>query len=961
MKSPLTEGSRPTRSIARAVLPAFVAVLLTDLAFLPVDLHAQGMQTGAIVGKVSDNTGARMPGVVVTLTSPVLLTPRTATTDAEGNFRFPALPPGMYNVAFELQGFRRLTRSNLPVDIGTTTSLDKVMEVGAMTESVEVVGETAVDVTQTNQATNLDNKALQEIPTARDVWALLQNMAPQVVLDRQDVGGSEGGLQAVFSSNGSTWRQNTYAFNGVNVTDPAATGAAGFYYDYDSFEQVQISTAQHPAEVGTPGVYYNFVAKQGTDAFHGGASYYFENESLVSNNLTQDLKDQGITSGAGVNLFSDANAQFGGPIVKDKLRFFTSWRDWRIHRNVPNFPKSENTDLFSGLVNLNYQFNPKNHLDVLGTIQTYYKPNRNASAQIQPDTTWIEDDVFRIYQAHYNSQIKSNALLDVRLSYSNVDFPLKFQPGVTQPYTTEATTGDQFGVSQLAFVFYRSRLAGDATLSFYKGKWGGADHDIKVGYQFGSAYSKSDTNVLDSVNLSLFNGAPSTVTEWNTPVVTESRYNDHVLFAQDSITRGRVAVNLGLRYQHTSGWLPAQSSPAGPYAPAREFPKQDVISWNNVAPRLGLIYDIHGDHRSAFKVGYGRYYHQLSPDPIEAPSQNGSGGKGYNWIDRNGDAKFQAGEEGDLLFAFGGSITSVAKDLKRPYTDELTTGFEFQLPKNVKLSVEGVFRRGKNLLATLEVGIPQDGSGYTSTTAVDQGPDGVSGTADDKQVQVFNLKPQFGGQQKHLVTNKDGFDTSFKGLVVTLQKRFSQRWQGLLGYSLSKDDLSRAATGGGPFGGGEEESAGQNAFLDPNTAINNDRGPSFFDRRHSFKLSGSYEIPKIDVNVAGVFLVQTGVPYARIASVSEDVNGAGFNQGPITFFAEPRDARRIETLKYMDFRLSKFFVFSHQQRIEVMLDVFNLFNASAVTSPNSNTGSAFGNALSILGPRVFRIGAKYNF
>ena len=254
MKSTRTEGSRPTRSGLRAVLPAFVAVLLTGLAFLPVDLHAQGMQTGAIVGKVSDNTGARMPGVVVTLTSPVLLTPRTATTDAEGSFRFPALPPGMYNVAFELQGFRRLTRSNLPVDIGTTTSLDKVMEVGAMTESVEVVGETAVDVTQTNQATNLDNDALQQIPTARDVWALLQNMAPQVVLDRQDVGGSEGGLQAVFSSNGSTWRQNTYAFNGVNVTDPAATGAAGFYYDYDSFEQVQISTAQHPAEVGTPGV-----------------------------------------------------------------------------------------------------------------------------------------------------------------------------------------------------------------------------------------------------------------------------------------------------------------------------------------------------------------------------------------------------------------------------------------------------------------------------------------------------------------------------------------------------------------------------------------------------------------------------------------------------------------------------------------------------------------------------------
>src|ERR671935_197050 len=104
-----------------------------------------------------------------------------------------------------------------------------------------------------------------------------------------------------------------------NQGGAAANGAAGFYYDYDSFEQVQISTAQHAAEVGTPGVYYNFVAKRGTDAFHGGLAYYFENDSLVSDNVTAKLRDQGIKTGAGINLFSDATAQLGGPIIKDKL------------------------------------------------------------------------------------------------------------------------------------------------------------------------------------------------------------------------------------------------------------------------------------------------------------------------------------------------------------------------------------------------------------------------------------------------------------------------------------------------------------------------------------------------------------------------------------------------------------------------------------------------------------------
>src|SRR5262245_33443482 len=702
--------------------------LVLGLALAPF-ATAQSLQTGILAGKVSDNTGARAPGVTVTLSGSGLLTPRTVQTDAEGSYRFPALPPGTYTLSFELQGFKKATRTNVPVDVAATHSVDVTLEVGSLAESLDVVGETSpVDVTQTNVATNIDNNALQKIPTGRDPWAILQTMAPQVVLDREDVGGSQSGLQAVFSSNGSSWRQNTYAFNGVNATDPAATGAAGFYYDYDSFEQVQISTAQHSAEVGTPGVYYNFVAKQGGDAWHGGASYYYESDSMVSDNITQDLRDQGITSGAGIQLFSDANAQLGGPIIKDKLRFFTSWRDWRIHRNVPNFPKSENTDIFSGLGTLNYQLNRRNRIDVTATVQTYWKPNRNASAQIQPDTTWIEDDVFRIYQGHYNSQIKSNALLDVRVSYSNVDFPLKFQPGVTRQNTTELTTGDQFGVAGQAYKFYRSRLAMGATLSLYKSNWAGAGHDIKFGYEYGHQVSDSDQQVLDGVTLNIFDGAANSLIAWNSPVQTRSRYTDNILFVQDNVTKGRLAINVGLRFQHTNGFLPAQSSPAGPFEPARSFNEQDVISWNNIAPRIGLVYDLRGDHKSALKVGYGRYYHQLSPDAIEAPSQNNLGGKGYTWNDLNGDLQFQPGELGDLSFQFGGSITTVDGNVKRPHTDEVTAGVEFELPYNTKLTVDGIFRWGRNLLATNEVGIPQDSAGYITTTALDPGPDNTPGT-----------------------------------------------------------------------------------------------------------------------------------------------------------------------------------------------------------------------------------------
>ena len=943
--------------------PWLMGVLVPGLVLGAALAHGQTLQTGTIIGNVRDNQGGAAAGVTVTLTSPVLITARTDTTNAEGGYRFPALPPGFYALSFELQGFRKATRGNVPVDASVTRTIDVTLEVGALSESVEVVGVTGVDVTDTNVSTSLDTNALQNIPTSRDVWAILQNMAPQVVLDREDVGGSEGGLQAVFSVHGSTWRQNTYALNGVNVTDPAATGAAGFYYDYDSFEQVQISTAQHAAEVGTPGVYYNFVAKSGTDAFHGGAAYYFENDSLVSDNVTDDLRDQGITSGAGVNLFSDATFQLGGPIVRDKLRFFTSWRDWRIHRDVPNFPNSENTDLFSGLLNLTWQATQKQRVELLGTFQTYYKPNRNASAQVQPDTTWIEDDVFRIFQGHYNAQIGSAALFDARISFSNVDFPLKFQEGVTQQNTTELTTGNQTGAAPQSFAFYRERLAGELSMSYYKAGWLGADHDFRFGYQYGRAVSNSDADVVDGATVNLFEGEPNFAILYNTPVHTESRYTDNVLFAQDSITHKNWTINLGLRYQNTQVWLPEHSSPAGPFSPSRSFSEEDVISWSDLAPRVGIIYDVGGKHRTALKVGYGRYFHQLSPDPIEAPSPNNLGGTGVGWNDLNGDLQFQPGEEGDLLFTFGGSsITSVDPDLRRPRTDEITAGAEFQLPHNIVLNVEAIRRWGSQLLATTEIGIPA--GGYATTTALDPGPDGNAGTGDDQRVTVFNLDPRFVGASRRLVTNPEGFETSFKGLEITLQKRFANGWQGLLGYSISEDDLSRAGTSFGPFGGGEEESAGAGnggGFTDPNQAINNNGGPSYFDRRHSFKLSGSYEIRSIGVNVAGVYKLQSGVPAVRLLTVAEDVNGVPFNQGPISFYAEERGSRRIDTIHYMDLRLSKYFDLKTDQRLEVMLDLFNVFNQNTVTSVNGNTGSDFLNPLTILGPRVLRIGARFVF
>jgi hypothetical protein len=923
-------------------------------------------QTGSIEGRVSDKTGAVLPAVGVTLTSPVLLTPQIRATDQTGRYVFVNLVPGTYALAFELAGFQKLVREGLIVSVARTITIDATLDVAGVQEAVTVTGATPeVDVTSTNVATNLDLNLLQEVPTARDVWSILQTQAPQVVLNREDVGGSEGGLQAVFSVRGTTWHQNTYSMNGVNVTDPAATGATDFYFDYDSFEEVQISTGSHTAEIATPGVYLNLVAKTGTDTFRGGAAYYYENSSLVSDNIDQELKDAGVSRGSSINLFSDFTAQLGGPIVKDKLRFYTNWRDWRIHRNVVNVAISENTDLFSGLANVTWQVNQKNQITGLYTIQTYLKPHRNISATVQPEASWIEDDVFRIAQGAWHSTVSDTTLLDARVSYASIDFPLSPQDDATEAGNIDLGTGVWSRSAPGYFDQFRNRLSLNGGITRFVSNWQGS-HEFKFGAEYQNAGTENLVTYTRNLLTFTVNGVPSFVDFQNTPYTDKNKFYEVNLFAQDSWKPSdKLTVNLGARLSATRGFLPPQGAPAGDFFPARDFPRQDVISWNTIAPRLGLIHDVKGNGKHAAKVSYGRYYHVVSTGFIGTVNKNGAADRFHVWDDRNRDGIFQRGEEGALLAVSGGVNNEVDPDLRQPHTDEFVVGLDNELKGQVRLSVNFTYRKKSDLIALVNVGVPAD-SGYTQVPAIDPGPDGVAGTSDDRRITVFNQRPEFLGKDRFLETNPRGFDGDYKGVEFVAQKRFSRGWQFLASYAVGKSTLERTAVTIGEFGGEEEGAGGvgfgfgPGAYQSPNSGINQNGESDFYDRTHSVKLVGSYQIPKIDVNVAGVFKSETGVPYGRIVTLTNDASGTPFNQGSITIFADPRGTFRYPTIRYVDFRASKFFNY-RKHRFEFIVDVFNITNQNVVTGLNVNTGGVFQDPINVLGPRVVRFGGRWLF
>jgi hypothetical protein len=924
-------------------------------------------QRGSIDGRVVDNTGAVLPGVTVTVAGPLLVSPQTETTDSTGSYTFVNLLPGTYEVTYAISGFRTLVRQGVIVSVGRTTTIDPSLEVAGVEETVTVVGETpAVDLRNTNVATNLDQALLQEVPTSRDIWSLLQTQAPQLVLNREDVGGSEGGLQAVFSSKGTTWHQNTYSVNGVVTTDPSATGATMYYFDYDSFEEVQVSTGSHAAEIGTPGVYLNVVIKSGGDTFQGGASYYYENENFSSDNIDQELTDQGVTRGSSINLFSDFTAQLGGPIIKDKLRFYTSWRDWRIHRNVVNFPLGEDTDIFSGLGSVTYQINERNQVTGFFTRQTYLKPRRGTeNGFFVPSTTWIEDDVFDIAQGTWHSTISDDTLLDARVSYSSIVFPLLPQEDATDAGNFDLATG-AYSRAQ-AFGYYdqdRDRLSINGAATRFLSDWHG-NHQFKFGLEYQNAGEESTEFYVDDVTTYTVNGVPSFVDLRKSQFAFQNRFHEWNFFGQDSWTlNSRTTVNLGLRFSATRGFTPAQGGFAGPWFPAQDFAHQDVISWNSLAPRAGIIYDITGEGKHALKVAYGRYHHVISTGFIGAANQNGGSFRNHVWNDTNGDTFFQPNEVGEFLSQAGGNTNRVDPDLKQPKTDEFIVGIENELPHQTRLSVNFGYRKKTDLIALINTGAPDD-TAWVSVPALDPGPDGVAGTGDEQTINVFNRRPEFADQFTE--TNPEGFDGDFKGLEVVLQKRFFDDWQFLGSYAVSQSTLERTAIVNGEYGGEEEGAGGFGfapggtlAYTSPNSGINNSGQSDFFDRTQQIKVVGSYEVPQFDVLLAGTFKYQTGTPYGRILTLTSDANGNSFNQGQVTIFAEPRESYRFPSITNVDFRASKFFVFGGRHRVEFIFDVFNLFNTNVVTNFNVNT-AAFQDPLNVYGPRVMRLGARWTF
>jgi len=312
--------------------------LMTALLLVTVSGSASAQGMGSIFGKVTDSSGAVMPGVTVTVTGTGLQLPRVAVTTESGAYQFPNIPIGTYAVTFELQGFKKATRPDIVIVTGFNAPIDQSLEVGTMTEQVTVSIETpVVDTRRTTVGGTFDVQTLERIPTARDPWMIVY-MAPGVQLSGTNVGGSGSGGQPTISSRGTSANVQ-WNYEGGATTDLRSNSSAS-YYNFDALEQIQVINGGGDASVQSSGISINLITKSGSNQYKGSAVGTFTNDALQFNNVSEELFAKGTSgflSGAPLNRVTNVTFETGGPIVKDRLWYWFNADHQDINVAVLNY------------------------------------------------------------------------------------------------------------------------------------------------------------------------------------------------------------------------------------------------------------------------------------------------------------------------------------------------------------------------------------------------------------------------------------------------------------------------------------------------------------------------------------------------------------------------------------------------------------------------------------------------
>jgi Carboxypeptidase regulatory-like domain len=733
------------------------ASLLVGICAMPASAQ---VSTGEIFGKATDSTGAVLPGVTVILTSPALIQSQTASTEASGGYRFPNIPIGTYTVTFEIAGFKKLVRESVVITAGFNAEINAKLEISTVQESVTVSGESpVVDTKSTQLGGNFNLKALQDIPTARDPWEIIQQTAG-LTMTTENVGGNGSGQQPGFSAHGTD--RQLWTMDGATITD-TSSNSSPTYYDFDSFEEMTINTGGGDASQQSGGITVNLITKSGSNVFKGSGRFYVTDDKFESQNVTDDLRRQGAGAGNPIQNIKDFGFEVGGPLLRNRAWFWGARSRNDIKVGVIGFlidpagDPNDRNNLRTDLTRLD-DYNIKlQYQESTGHKSTFFwsRGDKIRNARGVNSTTPIESAFKQrgptdIYRIQHQWVVNNRLTLDGQFSHTAGGFRLDYQsPDLTDVQRINYV--DESRVARSAASNYdtirpqyETRIDGN----YYLPQFLGGDHSLKFGYRYRTTPIESISQYggggevrirsASNMNTCTVGGVTYTLGCHEANITRDADFYiqrwDSDFFINDNYRFRRLSVNVGLRLDHYDDEAVAASIPANrilpDLLPAIEFPGADSgVVWNNWQPRLGANYDLLGSGKTVVKFSASRYYGITNGTSNVLQAANATTLR-YAWRDLNGDLTAQRNELDLSRFlttpssnynqANPSSVTvpvTVDPNLENARTLEFTAGVDHELMRNFAIGATYIHRKYDQFANTFRVGVSSDEYSPVSFTA----------------------------------------------------------------------------------------------------------------------------------------------------------------------------------------------------------------------------------------------------
>jgi hypothetical protein len=987
-------------------------LVLLFIAFYATTSFAQSRMAGV----VKDTSGAVLPGVTVEASSPVLIEKtRTVTTDGQGAYEIIDLRPGVYSMTFTLSGFATVRHDGIDLPASFTATVNAELKVGEVAETLTVTGQAPlVDTREAARSQTVGQTELQALPMLnRDPSGYIATIPGVTGINL----GGLGFTQKTTAIHGGNGAETFTSIDGFTTQESAAVGGGGtnYYITQAYVQEVAITTDAGDAEQRMSGIVSNVIPKEGGNRYSG---YFFTGDTasgMVANNVDSALQAKGFSQ-AGLKESWDVSPAGGGPIVKDKLWFFNSWRSSGIEQYIPNLyvnttpqgwaytpdltrPAWVEQKDSSGGIRLTWQASPRNKFSAFTDWQphTYYNRNYGSLTSLEA-TTYSPAEPNQFTTAVWKSPVSNKLLLEAGVSYYDTIYtPQRDLDGThgglrntmpPQDYVTvaklESSTGMNFGSPNpgAATAWGTNKYPQTnvkASASYVTGS-----NTVKFGFTDLWGFSYIDTNTNGPYSATLLNGKPNALTEWEQPNGrTSNTKADIGVFVKDDFTRKRLTLNLGLRFDYFNAYVPAQTLQAGYFEGSRQFAGiDDVIVYKDISPRIGAAYDLFGDGRTAIKAFIGRFVvglgaNQVNPyNPVTTSVLSAS----RQWNDANGDFLPTCDLTNPLLNGECGQINNLAFGQANPNATvtnpALTHGWgnrDFYWNSSVQL--ERQIRDG------ISVSVGYFRSSLTAHSAV-----AGCGTP-CASVSAQNLLTKPTDYDPYCITAPlnpglpGGGGYSLCGLYDVTQSLFGKTQN----YNTFSSDFGFQPTqvyngvdlttnvrlpGGARLSGGMSDGRTENnscfVMNSPQSLLFCDTKPPF---QPNFRFRGSVPI-RWGVDVAVVF---SNVPGAAVTATYSASNaqiapslGRTISEGSTALISVP--LIQPGTLfgsrqNQIDLRVAKSFHFL-RGRYTASMDVQNLFNESAVQTYNTTygtTGATWLTPTQIQNPRYARINLEVNF